>query len=158
MPGPPEPIPDFDFGSPAPAAGRPASPSPRPSPSPAAALPAGSRLDLENLRRAWEARGLRVNLGGTSSGFSGFTTPATDAAVSRGSDAMELSVLHYESQQAMQADWDTSNLTAVTPRSGRTAPSYAGVWWNRNMVVVVRTRNPAITADVRDAFLDLTTG
>lgn len=163
-PAPPAPIPTTPSGgglaTPTSVA---ASPTPRPtgqtSPTPvttrtATPLPAGTDFSIEDLQRAWTARGYSVTLGGQSSGFTGFSAAPRDVRLAKASSMLELSVLRYGSREALMAEWNVSRPQEVVPVGNRSLPARLSLWWNENVIVVVRTRTGS-SSDALEAFLGL---
>ena len=116
---------------------------------------AGSPLSLADLQKGWKAKNMVVMLGDRSTGFSGFAAAPIDVSLVRGSDSMELSVLAYRDYEAIKADWELVPGKAPVLRAGRSLPAYKSVWWNQNVIVVVRSQSGDIGADALNAFLDL---
>lgn len=124
--------------------------SPTPSPS-----PEGSPFSLIDLERAWEARGIAVTQGGPSAGFGGLTTTPFDVRLARGSDSMELSILVYSDLEAINEDWQLTPGQAPVLKEGRSLPDHTSIWWNRNIIVVVRSPRGEMSAEALDAFFAL---
>ena len=111
---------------------------------------------LPDLQKAWGAKGMQVNVGSQNTGFGGFGAPAVDVRLSRDKDTMDLSLLIYSSREEPAKDWESVPGKAPVPKAGRSLPNHVSAWWNENVVVVVRARSGAISADAQDAFLALT--
>jgi len=54
-----------------------------------------------------------------------------------------------------EAGWDLAVGSAPAPKAGRALPGHISIWWNENVVVVVRDGPPDLNADAREAFLGL---
>ena len=99
---------------------------------------------------------MQVTVGGQNTGFGGFGAPAVDVRLTRDKDTMELSVLIYAGREDPPKDWESIPGKAPVPKAGRRLPDHVSAWWNENVVVVIRARSGAISADAQDAFLALT--
>ncbi len=135
-----------------------ATPTPRLTPTPAPTPTvgtSGSPFSFVDLQEAFEARGIAVELGDPSAGFSGFAATAFDTSVVRGEDSMELSILVYEDIEVIKEDWELTVGESPMPKDGRAAPDHVSIWWNENIVIVVRSSVGAISNDALDAFLAL---
>lgn len=117
--------------------------------------PEGSPFSLIDLERAWEARGIAVTPGGPSAGFSGLATTPFDVRLARGSESMELSILVYPDVEVINEDWQLTPGQAPLLKEGRSLPAHTSVWWNRNVIVVVRSPRGGMSADALDAFFAL---
>lgn len=117
-------------------------------------LPAGTDFSIEDLQRAWTARGYSVTLGGQSSGFTGFSAAPREVRLAKASTMLELSVLRYGSREALMAEWNVSRPQEVVPVGNRSLPARLSLWWNENVIVVVRTRTGS-SSDALEAFLGL---
>ena len=115
----------------------------------------GSPFSFGDLQEAFEARGIAVELGDPSAGFSGFAATAFDTSVVRGEDSMELSLLVYRDSEVIKEDWELTVGESPMPKEGRAVPDYISTWWNENIVVVVRSSVGAIGSDALGAFLSL---
>jgi hypothetical protein len=98
---------------------------------------------------------MTVTLGALNGAFKGFTTPAFDARLARGSDSLDLSILVYADRQAMGEDWELTVGESPVPKEGRVLPGHISTWWNDNVAVVARTSVGDIASDALDAFLSL---
>jgi len=116
----------------------------------------GGTFSLVSLQKAWGAKAMQVTVGGQNTGFGGFGAPAVDVRLSRDKDTMDLSLLIYSSREEPAKDWESVPGKAPVPKAGRSLPNHVSAWWNENVVVVVRARSGAISADAQDAFLALT--
>ena len=116
---------------------------------------AGSPFSFADLQRAWEAGGIAVTPGERSAGFSALGATAFDVRLTRGSDAMDLSMLVYRDREAAKKDWELTPGEAPVLKDGRNLPDNISIWWNRNVIVVVRSRLGDIGTDALDAFFAL---
>ncbi len=123
----------------------------------AAGLPAlnGSPLSLSDLKRAWEGKGLSVSGGRGVGGFSGFQVTPAEVVLSKGGDSMAAAVLVYPDASAIKRDWRLAASSGPAPELGRELPDHVSMWWNANVVVVVRTGTGAVVSEAKEAFLAL---
>jgi len=98
---------------------------------------------------------LRVTMGNISAGYEAFTARTTDLAATKGADALKTNVLVYPNQGALESEWTVSVDKAPAPKPGRRLPEYSTLWWNRNMVIIVRERSGQISDEAREAFINL---
>jgi hypothetical protein len=129
-----------------------ATPTPAPTP---ATIPTGVPFSFDDFETAWQAGDIEVTLGAPNDAFEGFSTPAFDARLARGSDSLDLSILVYADRQALGEDWQLTVGESPVPKEGRSLPDHISTWWNVNVAVVVRARAGAISSDALDAFLSL---
>lgn len=132
--------------------------TPQPSGTPqqsATPVTATGGLTLQDVQRAWEQKGMRVTAGGVSAGYDAFTARTTDLAATKGADALKANVLVYPNQDALESEWTASVDKGPAPKPGRRLPEYVTLWWNRNMVIIVRERSGQISDEARDAFINL---
>jgi hypothetical protein len=115
----------------------------------------GTPFSFGDLQEDFEARGIAVDLGDPSAGFSGFAATAFDTSVIRGEDSMELSILVYEDIEGIKEDWELTVGESPMPKEGRAVPDHLSIWWNENIVVVVLSSVGAISSDALDTFLAL---
>lgn len=142
--------------TPAPGSGSPGPTPTRAASSPTPSAPASSQtgsLSINDLRQAWTARGLAVSTGPDVS-VTGFGLTPTSLRVARGTDASDVLVFAYASEAALAQDWTTA-AGGPTPKVGKNPGTSLSAWWNRNVVVVLRSRGIASHDDARDAFLTL---
>jgi hypothetical protein len=113
----------------------------------------GSPYSFSNLEVAWHARALAVSVGEVSESVTGFGEPAVDMTLTGNGATMELSVLVYASADAKDEEWTLG--VAPQPKGAGVLPAGASVWYNANVVVVVRKSDPALRQDALDGFLAL---
>lgn len=113
----------------------------------------GSPYSFSNLEVAWHARTLAVTAGGISESVTGFAVPAVDITLTGHGATMQLSVLIYASADAKDEEWTLG--VAPEPKVAGVVPAGASVWYNANVVVVVRKSDPALRQDALDGFLAL---
>ncbi len=135
--------------SPSEAAGQAETPAPTAVP-PAAAT--GSPFSFSNVEAAWRAKGITANLGAANPSFSGFKVAPLDVSLTGGTSA-ELSVFFYPASGAPSEDWDLAAGSRPSPKPGRTLPGHVTIWFNQNVVVVVRSA-ASDTAPAFSAFID----
>jgi hypothetical protein len=139
--------------SPAPTGPGAATEAPEPSLAPGE-VPVGSPFPYESLRSAWVAQGVAVTLGAQSRGFSGFKTAPVDVTLSQaGGGSANLAVLIYASREAPADDWELVVGSRPVAKEGRVLPEHQTVWWNANVVIVVRAAQGEIAAQALEAFL-----
>jgi hypothetical protein len=114
----------------------------------------GDPLSFTRFQAAWQGKSIASTPGGEEEELRGFGTTPVTVTLTRGGETMELAMLFYDSPAGPAADFDLSP-TAVTPKTGRTIPSGAVVWYNANVVAVVLETNDAIHADARDLFFNV---
>lgn len=117
------------------------------------APPSGGPVSLNDVQTAWAARGLAVTRVEQGTPATGFTVAPSSLAVAKGSDSSTLLVFTYPNQRALEEDWNVSGTPA--PKPGKSAGTYNAVWWNQNVMVVLRTRGDTSDDEARDAFLAL---
>jgi len=142
-----------------------ATPAPGATPAPAAATAtpppatpppevlAGSPYSFASLQNAWQGKGLTVAAGATSAGFNGFKKPAFDVSLAHTGGNASLSVLIYGSADEPKEDWDLPSGSRPSPKEGRSLPSHETIWWNANIIVVVRSSSGDANNTALDAFL-----
>jgi len=152
----------FDFQS-----FRQATPAPEATASPAAATatppPAtpppevltGSPFSFASLQNAWQAKGLTVGLGEASAGFNGFKKPPFDVNLAHAGGNASLSVFVYGSPDEPKDDWDLPSGSRPSPKEGRSLPNHETIWWNGNVIVVVRNSSGDANNTGLDAFLNV---
>ena len=112
-------------------------------------------FSLAGVQRAWEAKGMTVTPGGASSGFSGLAVAPQELKATKGQDTMNAVVLVYRSIDQVREDWDLVTGQAPVLKPGRTVPASRSIWWNQNIIIVVRSGSGAAYTDGLQAFLDL---
>ncbi len=114
----------------------------------------GAPLSFTRFQAAWQGKGITATPGDEAEGLRGFGTTPVTITLTRAGETMEVALLFYDSPAGPAADFDLSP-TAVTPKTGRTIPAGAVVWYNANVVAVVLETNEAIHADARDSFFNV---
>jgi len=137
-----------------------------PAPAPASATPppatpppevlAGSPYSFSSLQNAWQAKGLTVAAGALSAGFNGFKKSAFDVSLAHTGGNASLSVLIYGSPDEPKEDWDLPSGSRPAPKEGRSVPSHETIWWNSNVIVVVRSSSGDANNMALEAFLGVT--
>ena len=124
-----------------------------PTPPPPASS-SGSPYSLSSVQSAWSAAGFPSTVGGTADDFPGFTISPTDVALDDGSG--HFAVFVYEDLDAPKADWNLSAGQRPSPKPGRTVPDHFSIWWNGNIVVVVRSIDGVASSTAFDALINMT--
>lgn len=105
------------------------------------------------VEQAWEGEGFTVTVGDFSEDVTGFSEDAVDVTLERDGGEMDMSILMYDDTSAPATDW---NLGAhPSPKLDGELPVGSKVWYNKNVVVVVRVANDALNEDAFNAFLEL---
>ena len=139
-------------GTPGPAS---ATASPPPATPPPEVL-AGSPYAFSSLQSAWQAKGLTVAAGALSGGFNGFKKPAFDVNLAHTGGNASLSVLIYGSPDDPKEDWDLPSGSRPSPKEGRSLPGHETIWWNSNVIIVVRSSSGDANNTALEAFLSVT--
>lgn len=113
----------------------------------------GRAITVADLQQAWAVRGIGFRTTPNAPTPSGFSVPPSPVTLTRGAQSVDLWVIIYPSQAAAAEDFVLGPQPSL--RSGRSLGSYDAIWWNENVVVVLRQRAGEITNDARDAFLSL---
>jgi hypothetical protein len=146
----------FQAATPAPEA-TPAPPAVTASPPPPTPPPevlSGSPYSFASLQNAWQGKGLTVAVGAVSGGFNGFKKPAFDVNLAHTGGNASLSVLIYGSPDEPKEDWDLPSGSRPAPKEGRSLPGHETIWWNSNVIVVVRSSSGDANNTALDAFLN----
>ncbi|HEY5640891.1 MAG TPA: hypothetical protein VIW01_12675 [Dehalococcoidia bacterium] len=113
----------------------------------------GSPYSFSHLEDAWHARALAVSVGEISESVTGFAEPAVDITLTGDGEAMELSVLIYPSADAKDTEWTVG--AKPQPKGAGELPAGSAVWYNANVIVVVRVVAAGLRQDALDGFLAL---
>ena len=127
--------------------------TPPPTPIPPAAT-TGSPFSFTTLEAAWRTKGITPQLGTSSPGFNGFTINPIDATLS-GPGSAQMSIFFYDKRDGPKADWDLAAGQRPSPKSGRSVPSHTSIWWNGNVIIVVRSLTGEMNKPAFDAFIAL---
>ena len=147
----------FQAATPAPEAtpsAAPPSASPPP-PTPPPEVLTGSPYSFANMQNAWQGKELTVTLGTVSGGFNGFKKQPFDVNVMHTGGSASLSVFIYGSPDEPKDDWDLPSGSRPAPKEGRSLPSHETIWWNSNVIVVVRSSSGDANNTALDAFLNI---
>src|SRR6266540_3449413 len=137
-----------------PTAGVVATATPPPGTPPEAAL-SGNPYSYSSLEKAWQGKGMTVAVGAVNSDFSGFKVSPFDVNLSREGGTAALSLLVYQDRDAPKEDWDLPAGSRPSPKEGRVVPAHETIWWNSNIIAVVRsTTGTDISNDALDAVLN----
>jgi len=147
---------DTGPGPGSPSARQSATPSPRSSPTAAPVAPGGgSPYNFSDLQRVWQAEKITAKPGPPASDFSGFAITPSDATLARGSESAEVAIFVYRGHEIPAQDWDLVIGKRPAAKAGRVIPAHVSIWWNANIVIVLRSSSGDITQDALDAFLTL---
>jgi hypothetical protein len=127
-----------------------------PPPTPPPEVLGGSPYSFASLEKAWQGKGLTVAAGPLSSGFNGFKKPPFDVSLAHTGGNASLAVFIYGSPDEPKDDWDLPSGSRPAPKEGRSVPSHETIWWNSNVIVVVRTSSGDANNTALDAFLTAT--
>ena len=134
-----------------------AAPTAEPTPPPATPPPealAGNPFSFSNLESAWKGKGITATPSNLNTGFSGFKATPFDVKLTRGADSASLSVIIYPGRDAPKEDWNLSAGSRPSPQAGRALPAHETIWWNTNVIIVVRSSG-AVGNEAREAFFAL---
>jgi len=126
-------------------------PTPLRSPAPISGVP----FSLSSVTNGWEAAGFTITIRGDSDRLSGFSIGATDVSLAGPAGTGEFTVLVYADDEAPDTDWDLLVGELPDPKPGRTLPEHNTIWWNSNIIAVVRTISGDVT-DALDALFQMT--
>ena len=115
----------------------------------------GSPYSLSGLQSAWEGKGFTVRPGAAGEGYSGFKTVPVDVTLTKGTSTATASVFVYKSREAAMAEWDLVPGSRPSPKGDRTLPANVSVWWNANVVVVLRTDPAGLGPEALEGLLAL---
>ncbi len=147
----------FQASEPEATTGPTAPPTPEPTPPPATPPPealAGNPFSFSNLESAWKGKGITVTPSNLNTGFSGFKAIPFDVKLTRGADSASLSVIIYPGRDTPKEDWNLSAGSRPSPQTGRSLPAHETIWWNTNVIIVVRSSG-AVGNEAREAFFAL---
>ena len=116
----------------------------------------GSPYSSADMTDAWEAAGLTVQASVLIFGLEGFTGAAVEATGSNASGQILAYLLVYPTSEAALAEWNLTPGQTLGPKGGRTLPPYVSIWWNQNIVVVVRSATGDTASAAFNALLNLT--
>lgn len=132
----------------------PSSPSPTPRPSIDPASVGGSPLSLRSLTSAWESKGMKATAQGADADlYRGFDLSPVTVTLTKSGKTAEVAAFLYEGRDAAGADWNTPAGERPSPKSGRSLPRHASVWWNQNSIVVL-LNDGGLGTEAREAFFD----
>jgi hypothetical protein len=132
------------------------SPSPDPTPPPVTPAPevlAGNPFSFSTLQDTWKPKGLEASIGAINPAFTGFKVTPFDVTLSKGGASAALSVLIYPDANSPSQDWNLGGVPS--PQSGRGAPAFARGWYNKNVILLLRSGSQEIANEAKTAFLDL---
>ena len=132
------------------------SPSPDPTPPPVTPAPevlAGNPFSFSTLQDTWKSKGLEASIGAVNPAFTGFKVTPFDVTLSKGGSSAALSVLIYPDANSPSQDWNLGGVPS--PQSGRGAPAFARGWYNKNVILLLRSGSQEIANEAKTAFLEL---
>lgn len=115
----------------------------------------GSPYSLSDVVSAWKAKGMTVQTGSASAGFTGFKTVPLDVTMSRDGATATSSVFVYDTADEAQAEWGLVPGSRPAPKGDRAIPSHVSAWWNANVVVVLRTDSGGLGPDAFDGLINM---
>jgi hypothetical protein len=135
-----------------------ATPSPSPEPTappvtPAPEVLAGNPFSFSTLQDTWKSKGLEATIGAVNPAFTGFKVTPFDVTLSKGGASAALSVLIYPDANSPSQDWNLGGVPS--PQSGRGAPAFARGWYNKNVILLLRSGSQDIANEAKTAFLEL---
>ena len=128
-------------------------PTASPTPIPPAAT-TGSPFAFTKLESAWKAKGITAAIVGPTGGFNGFKISPLDVTLS-GPGSAQMSIFFYETRDGPKQDWDLVSGQRPSPKAGHTIPAHASIWWNANVIIVVRSLSGEMNTPAFDAFINL---
>ena len=129
-----------------------ATPEPTPAGSPSTS---GSPYSLASVVSAWSAKGMTVEVGNSSGGFTGFNAVPSEVTMTRGGSTATAAVFVYDSPADAQAEWDLPAGNRPSPKGGRTMPSHVTAWWNANVIVILLNDPGGLQSDALDGFINM---
>jgi hypothetical protein len=135
-----------------------ATPAPTPEPTPPPVTPApevlaGNPFSFSTLQDTWKPKGLEASIGAVNPAFTGFKVTPFDVTLSKGGASVALSVLIYADANSPSQDWNLGGVPS--PQSGRAAPAFARGWYNKNVILLLRSGSQDIANEAKTAFLEL---
>jgi len=131
-------------------------PTPEPTPPPVTPAPevlAGNPFSFSTLQDTWKSKGIEVSIGAVNPAFTGFRVTPFDVTLSKGGASAALSVLIYPDANSPSQDWNLGGVPS--PQSGRGAPAFARGWYNKNVILLLRSGSQEIANEAKTAFLEL---
>jgi len=132
------------------------SPSPEPTPPPVTPAPevlAGNPYSFSTLQDTWKSKGIEASIGAVNPAFTGFKVTPFNVTLSKGGASAALSVLIYPDANSPSQDWNLGGVPS--PQSGRGAPAFARGWYNKNVILLLRSGSQEIANEAKTAFLEL---
>ena len=131
-------------------------PTPEPTPPPVTPAPevlAGSPFAFSTLQDSWKAKGIEASIGAINPAFTGFKVTPFDVTLTRGGASAVVSLVIYPDANSPGQDWNLGGVPS--PQSGRRAPAFQRGWYNRNVIVLLRSGSGEVANEAKTAFLDL---
>jgi hypothetical protein len=132
------------------------SPTPEPTPPPVTPAPevlAGNPFSFSTLQDTWKSKSLEASIGAVNPAFTGFKVTPFDLTLSRGSASAVFSLVIYPDANSPSQDWNLGGVPS--PQSGRRAPAFQRGWYNKNVIVLLRSGSQEIANEAKDSFLGL---
>ena len=119
-------------------------------------LPAsiGSPFTLESAQAIWGGAGISMEAT-LSDDLDDFSALAYDLELSRGVDFLMISALVYEDREGVADDWLVVPGQQPQAREGRSLPEHGSIWYNQNIVLVIRSGSATLRSDAFDSFISL---
>lgn len=113
----------------------------------------GRAITVGDVQQVWASRNINYQPTSGAPAATGFAVPASPLTLSKAGQTVDVVVFVYPNQDAAEQDWTLGSASA--PKAGKTLGAFDAIWWNENMVMVLRQRTGDITNEARDAFLGL---
>jgi hypothetical protein len=113
----------------------------------------GDPYGFSSVESAFKSAGFTVTTGDFSEAVAGFSEDAVDMTIEKDGLTMETSILMYDSSDAPGEEWALG--TPTTPKGDGIVPVGSSVWYNRNVILVIRVNDGTLRPDALEAFLDI---
>ena len=125
------------------------------SPEPALLSDIGSPFTLESAQAIWEGAGIGMEVVALSDDWDDFSALAYDLELSRGVDLLMISALVYRAREDIADDWLLVPGQRPQAREGRSLPEHDSIWYNQNVVLVIRSGSAPLRMDAFESFISL---
>ncbi len=115
----------------------------------------GSPYSSTEMIDAWKRARLSVQASALPGGLQGFAGAAVEATGSNAAGQISAYLLVYPTNDAALAEWNLTPGQTPSPKGGRTLPTHISIWWNQNIVVVVRSATGDTATVAFNALLGL---
>lgn len=115
----------------------------------------GSPFTLESAQAIWEGSGINMEVVALSDDLDDFSALAYDLELSRGVDPLMISALVYGVQEGVADDWLIAPGQRPQAREGRRLPEHDSIWYNQNIVLVIRSGSATLRLDAFESFISL---